>query len=484
MDLARQQGFLLNGAERLDGEPLPVLSPWDRTLVGTATLASREQAADAAGLLAGSFEQTRSLATFQRQAVLQAMAAALRERRQEFAARIVAEAGKPITAARAEVDRAVLTFETAAAEAARLGGEVLPLDLTPGSEGRWGVVRRFPAGPVLAITPFNFPVNLVAHKLAPAIAAGCPILVKPAPQTPFSSLALGRLAVECGWPAAAVAVLPLSNENTAWLAAQDDRFKVLSFTGSAAVGWQLKQASGRKRVLLELGGNAAVVVCADWYDLRGAACKIIDAAMGYAGQSCISVQRVLVERSVFEDFVHYAVEHASQMRTGDPSSPETQVGPMIRPEDCDRVQDWLSEARLSQPQAAGATLLCGGTRHGSVLAPTLLTGTRPGMRVLDEEVFAPLAVIEPFDGFPSALDEVNRSRYGLQAGLYTCHAVSIEQAFQSLQVGALIVGDVPTWRMDPMPYGGVKDSGLGREGLRYAIEEFSDMRLLVMALQR
>jgi len=374
------------------------------------------------------------------------------------------------------VDRAVLTFKTAAEEAARLGGESIPLDLMEGNEGRWGLVHRFPVGPVLAITPFNFPLNLVAHKVAPAMAAGCPVLLKPAPQTPFTALALGEVILKAGWPQEALAVLTLGNADTAWLAEKEDRIKLVSFTGSAKVGWELKAHSGRKRVLLELGGNAALIVHGDWPDLDDAAARTARGAFGNAGQSCVSVQRVFVERSVFQTFLWKVVEYTAKLITGDPSNEATEVGPLVRLSEAERVEDWIKEA-----VEGGAKLVAGGERKGAVVTPAILTGTKPGMKVREEEVFGPVMVIEPYDDFEQALADVNHSRYGLQAGLLTRDAVRILTAFRELEVGALIVGDTPSWRLDPMPFGGVKDSGIGREGIRSAIEEMTEPRMLVMS---
>jgi acyl-CoA reductase-like NAD-dependent aldehyde dehydrogenase len=345
-----------------------------------------------------------------------------------------------------------------------------------GNEGRWGLVQRFPMGPVLAITPFNFPLNLVAHKVAPAMAAGCPVILKPASQTPFTALALGEVILKAGWPVEALAVLPLSNADAAWLAEKEDSIKLVSFTGSASVGWELKAHSGRKRVLLELGGNAALIVCADWLDLDEAAIRTARAAFNYAGQSCISLQRVFVERDVYQTFLWKVVEVAGKLAVGDPSVEATEVGPLIRASDAERVDSWIKEA-----VKGGAKRVAGGERRGSIMTPAILTGTTPGMKVRDEEVFGPVVVIEPFDDFEEALADANHSKYGLQAGLLTRDAGRILTAYRELEVGALIVGDTPSWRLDPMPFGGVKDSGLGREGIRSAIEEMTEPRMLVIA---
>src|SRR6266702_8202504 len=432
-----QTGFLLCGKEWNEGEALEVRSPWDQGLVGRITIATRADARQAVNHAVASLRRTRALPRWKRREILEDVAAALIEQKERFAKLIVAEAGKPLRLARSEVDRAVLTFKTAAEEAARLGGETIPLDLTEGNENRWGLVQRFPVGPVLAITPFNFPLNLVAHKAAPAIAAGCPIILKPAPQTTFTALALGEVILKAGWPQDALAVLPLSNADTAWLAEKEDRIKLVTFTGSAKVGWELNAHSGRKRVLLELGGNSGMIVHGDWRDLDDAALRTAHAAFGYAGQSCISVQRIFVERQIFQTFLWKVVEVA-------------------------------------------AKLVAGGERHGSVITPVVLTATKAGMKVRDEEVFGPVVLIEPYEDFEEALAEVNHSKYGLQAGLLTRDAGRILTAFRELEVGGLIVGDTPSWRLDPMPYGGVKDSGLGREGIRSAIQEMTEPRMLVM----
>ena len=471
-----QTGFLLCGKEWLEGDTLEVRSPWDQGLVGRVTIATRADARQAVHHAVASLRRLRALPRWKRREILEDVAAALIEQKERFAQLIVAEAGKPVRLARVEVDRAVLTFKTASEETSRLGGESIPLDLMEGNEGRWGLVHRFSVGPVLAITPFNFPLNLVAHKVAPALASGCPVILKPSSQTPFTALALGEVILKAGWPVEALAVLPLSTTDAAWLAEKEDSIKLVSFTGSAQVGWELKAHSGRKRVLLELGGNAALIVCADWLDLDEAAVRTAHAAFGYAGQSCISVQRVFVERAVYQTFLWKVVEAAAKLAVGDPTAEATEVGPLIRPSDAERVNSWIKEA-----VKAGAKLVAGGERRGSVVTPAILTSTTPGMKVRDEEVFGPVVVIEPFDDFEEALADANHSKYGLQAGLLTRDAGRILTAYRELEVGTLIVGDTPSWRLDPMPFGGVKDSGLGREGIRAAIEEMTEPRMLVIA---
>lgn len=397
-------------------------------------------------------------------------------RHEEFARLIALEAGKPIKTAREEVDRAVFTFAVAAEETTRIGGEWLPLDLQPSTAGRAAIVRRFPVGPIFAITPFNFPLNLVAHKLAPAIAAGCTVVLKPAPQTPFTSLLLAEVVEAADWPAGALNVLPLAIPEAERLVT-DDRLKLLTFTGSGAVGWALKQKAGKKKVLLELGGNAGVIVHSDW-DSEDAARRCVAGGFSYAGQSCISVQRIYVQRNVHETFLSALVAGVKKLKTGDPLDDATDVGPMISEAAARRAATWIEEA-----VAAGARIEAGGKRHGSIIEPTVLRDTRREMKVSCEEVFAPIVNVEPYDDFSDAIRHVNDSPYGLQAGVFTRDVKQLFTAFEELEVGGVIAGDISAFRIDHMPYGGVKESGLGREGLRYAIEEMTEPRLLVLNLE-
>jgi acyl-CoA reductase-like NAD-dependent aldehyde dehydrogenase len=353
---------------------------------------------------------------------------------------------------------------------------MLPLDAAPAATGRWGILKRFALGPISAITPFNFPLNLVAHKIAPAIACGCTMVLKPAPQDPLSALMLAQLVQQAGWPDGALNLVPLSNEDAAPLVT-DERIKLLTFTGSSAAGWELKKRAGKKRVTLELGGNAACIVHGD-ADLKKAAERCAIGGFSYAGQSCISVQRIFVERKALDEFTEHLVAGAKQLHAGDPMDEATDIGPMISEHDAVRATEWVEEA-----VSAGARLLCGGHRQGSLMEATVLTQTKPNMRVNCLEVFAPVVSVEPYDDFNDALRRVNDSPFGLQAGLFTHDARLIFRAFDELQVGGVIAGDIPSWRMDQMPYGGVKDSGLGREGLKYAIEEMTERRLLVMNIQ-
>jgi len=470
------QGFFVDGKWIEDGDPVEIRAPYDGSVIASVFQGRREHAEAAIAAAVKAFGTTRRLPAFERQRVLRRVSENISERKQEFARTMAQEAGKPIKAARTEVERAIFTFNVAAEESTRLYGEYLPLDWQEFTAGRWGIVRRFPLGPIAGITPFNFPLNLVAHKVAPAIAAGCPLVLKPAPQTPLTALMLAEAVQQAGWPDGGLNVLPLSNEDASLLVT-DDRIKLISFTGSASVGWQIKKNCGKKKVVLELGGNAGVIVHSD-ADLAYAADRCVVGGFSYAGQTCISVQRILVERSAFAKFTDLLLEGVKKLRTGDPLDESSDLGPLIRESDAIRASDWIQEAIRT-----GARLLCGGERRGSVLKPTVLTGTRPEMKVNCQEIFAPVVTVEPYDDFNQALRQINNSPYGLQAGIFTRDAKLIFTAYEELEVGGLIAGDVPAFRIDHMPYGGVKDSGLGREGLRYAIEEMTEPKLLVMNLK-
>jgi acyl-CoA reductase-like NAD-dependent aldehyde dehydrogenase len=469
-------GFFLDNRWVEDGDPVEVHSPYDSSLIGRVFQGKREHAEAAITTAVKGFGTMRRLPAFERQRMLRRVAQGISERKAEIARTIAQEAGKPIRAARTEVERAIFTFTVAAEESTRINGEYLPLDWQEYTAGRWGIVRRFPLGPIFGITPFNFPLNLVAHKVAPAIAAGCSIIVKPAPQTPLTALLLAEIVQQSGWPDGALNILPLSNEDAGLLVA-DDRLKMISFTGSTSVGWDLKRRSGKKKVILELGGNAAVIVHSD-ADLAYAAERCVTGGFAYAGQSCISVQRILVEHSVHGKFTDLFLAATKKLVTGDPLEESTDVGPLIRESDAVRASEWIQDATR-----AGARVLAGGRRRGSVLEPTVLTGTRPDMKVNCKEIFAPVVTVEPYDDIREAIREINRSSFGLQAGLFTRDAKLLFNAYEEMEVGGLIGGDVPSFRIDQMPYGGIKDSGLGREGLRYAIEEMTEPKLLVMNLR-
>lgn len=467
------RGFLLDGKWVDEGDPVEIRAPYDGSVIGRVFQGRREHAEAAIGAAVKAFGTTRRLPAFERQRVLRRVAQSIADRKEEFAHTLALEAGKPIKAARTEVDRSVFTFTVAAEESTRIHGEFLPLDWQESTAGRWAIVRRFPLGPIAGITPFNFPLNLVAHKVAPAIASGCTMVLKPAPQTPMTALLMAETIQQAGWPDGALNVLPLSNEDAGLLVA-DDRLKMISFTGSAAVGWDIKRRAGKKKVVLELGGNGGVIVHSD-ADLAYAAERCVTGGFSYAGQSCISVQRILVERTVFARFTDLFVAEVKKLKLGDPLEESTDVGPLIRESDAIRASQWIQEAVRS-----GARLLCGGQRQGAMLEPAVLTGTRPEMKVNCEEIFAPVVTVEPYEDSNDAIRQINRSPYGLQAGIFTRDTKLLFDAYQELEVGGLIGGDVPTFRIDQMPYGGIKDSGLGREGLRYAIEEMTEPKLLVM----
>jgi acyl-CoA reductase-like NAD-dependent aldehyde dehydrogenase len=469
-------GFLVDGRWIEEGDPVEVKAPYDGSVIGRIYQGRRQHAEAAIAAAVKAFGTTRRLPAFERQRMLRRVAEGIAQRKEEFSRTLCQESGKPIKAARTEVERAIFTFTVAAEESTRIYGEYLPLDWQEFTAGRWGIVKRFPLGPIAGITPFNFPLNLVAHKVAPAIAAGCPMVLKPAPQTPLTSLLLGEVVQHSGWPDGALNILPLSNEDAGVLVT-DERLKMISFTGSAAVGWQIKKNAGKKKVLLELGGNAGVIVHKD-ADLEYAADRCVAGGFGYAGQTCISVQRILVEQSAYGKFMDLLLAGVKNLNIGDPLEDSTDVGPLIRESDAVRAADWVQEA-----VRGGARLLCGGNRKGSMLEPTVLTGTKPEMKVNCQEVFAPVVTVEPYVDFNEALRQINGSAYGLQAGIFTRDAKLLFQAFDELEVGGLLAGDVPSFRIDHMPYGGVKDSGLGREGLRYAIEEMTEPKLLVMNLR-
>ena len=415
----------------------------------------------------------RRLAAFERRDVLLHCARRCEERAEELAQGLCTEAGKPIKDSRGEVTRLVDTFRIGAEEATRIGGEVLPLDVTPRARGYRGMWQRVPVGPCALITPFNFPLNLVAHKIAPALAAGCPFVLKPASATPLGALILGEILAETKLPPGAFSILPMNSADAAPLV-EDERLKLLSFTGSPEVGWAMKRRAGKKKVALELGGNAAVIVERD-ADLVDAVERIVSGAFYQSGQSCIKTQRILVHEEIYAQFREQLVAATKLLKAGDPHQEDTFLGPLITENDAVRLEQWIAAAR-----ASGAKLLCGGTRKGAVLEATLLEDVPESAELVCNEAFGPVAVLSRFREFSDALAQVNRSRFGLQAGVFTRDLYKAQQAWDELEVGAVVIGDVPSFRVDHMPYGGVKDSGLGREGLRFAIEEMTELRLLVI----
>lgn len=465
--------FFLANKPQLPNTDLVVLDKANGEPASETAQATSEDLESAIQAAVGATSAMRKLPLYTRQAVLRHCAKRIEERAEELAHVLVIEAGKPIAAAEAEVKRAVVTFTVAAEECSRGEGSVMDLANSPATKGAIGMTRKVGVGPVSLITPFNFPLNLVAHKVAPAIAAGCPFVLKPSSRTPICALILGEILAETDLPEGAFSILPMDSQDADAMVV-DERIKLLSFTGSDKVGWALKAKAGKKKVQLELGGNAAVIVDKD-ADLDEAVAKIVDGAFGYAGQSCISVQRIYVHQQAYSAFRDKLVGAARRLELGDPGDPENFLGPVIDEAAAVRLEDWIQDAVIR-----GATILCGGDREGTYLEPTILENVRNKALLHKEEAFGPVACIVPFKEYSEALPDVDESRYGLQVGIFTNDLANAMEAWETLEVGGIVIGDVPTWRADAMPYGGVKDSGIGREGLRFAIEEMSETRLLVI----
>ena len=465
--------FFLASAARSSSEHLSVEDKFTGEVFDRVALASPETVREAIGFASASRGAMRSLAGHERAAILERLGEGIRARRSELVSTLVREAGKPVRFATGEVDRAFETIRISARVAMEAPGGLLPLSSSPDNEGYRGSHMRVPVGVCGFITPFNFPLNLVAHKVAPAIAAGCPFVLKPASSTPISALILAEVLAGCGLPEGAFSVLPARGADAEALAT-DDRVAKLSFTGSDEVGWMLRRRAGKKRVTLELGGNAAAIVD-ETADLLDAARRVAFGGYYQAGQSCISVQRVIVVEEVYEAFKGRLVAEVDALVHGDPSLESVTVGPLISEADAVRVDSWVAAACSS-----GATRLVGGKREGAVVPPTLLEGVPAGEPVLDEEVFGPVVCLVRVRDFDAALVEANRTRFGLQAGVFTRDIHRAHRAWDELEVGAVIIGDVPSWRADVMPYGGVKDSGLGREGPASAVEEMTELRLMVI----
>ena len=418
-------------------------------------------------------EAMAALPAYRRQEILMHCVKRFTERRDELAEALCIEAGKPINDSRGEVTRLIDTFRIAAEESVRIYGEVLPMDISARAEGYSGMWKRVPLGPCSFISPFNFPLNLAAHKVAPALAVGCPFVLKPASRTPIGALIIGETLAETDLPKGAFSILPCHRDG-ADLFTTDERLKLLSFTGSPDVGWALKAKAGKKKVVLELGGNAAVVVDAD-ADLDDAVERIVFGAFYQSGQSCIGVQRIIVHEAIYAAFRDKLVAATKELKCGDPADEETFIGPMISESEAERLDGWIQSAL-----ASGAKVLCGGKRDGAMLEATLLEEVPDGEDVVCKEAFGPVALLSSFSDFEAALDEVNDSEFGLQAGIFTRDLYKAKQAWNKLEVGGVVIGDVPSWRVDHMPYGGVKDSGLGREGIRFAMEDMTEIRLLVI----
>ncbi|MFT4570021.1 MAG: acyl-CoA reductase-like NAD-dependent aldehyde dehydrogenase [Hyphomicrobiaceae bacterium] len=469
--------FWLAGRAEKPNTDLEVLDKFTGKVATRVAMANGDALERAIAASVAAAEPMRKMPSYARKEVLRHAAARFQERAEELAQILCTEAGKPIKDARGEVSRLVDTFDIAAEEAVRMNGEVLPLDITPRADGYQGMWRRVPIGPCSFISPFNFPLNLAAHKVAPAIAAGCPFILKPASLTPIGALMIGEVLAETDLPPGAFSILPCPRD-AAQAFTVDERLKLLSFTGSPGVGWKLKEQAGKKKVVLELGGNAACVVDHD-ADLEDAVERIIHGAFYQSGQSCISVQRLLVHERVYDDFRDRFVAAAKVLRTGDPHDEQTFIGPMISEGEAKRLEGWIRSA-----ETAGANLLCGGNRDGAMLEATVLENVPADADVCAQEAFGPVVVLSRFSDFSKALESINSSTFGLQAGLFTRDLYKALDAWDELDVGGVVIGDVPSWRVDNMPYGGVKDSGLGREGVRFAIEDMTEIRLLVIRRAR
>jgi acyl-CoA reductase-like NAD-dependent aldehyde dehydrogenase len=466
--------FLVNGEWRTGEGTLDVHSPYDGSVVATLGVPTADDVEEATATAAATFEESQHLPVYARSEALDHVSKRLSETIDENAKLIAAEGGKPLKWATVEATRAVSTFRWASEVIRHGDDELIRLDTEKSLGSRVGLLRRFPLGPVLGITPFNFPLNLVAHKVAPSLGVGAPIVVKPASATPIGSLRLAEFFAETDLPKGMYQVLPVSSKVADGMA-RDERYRKISFTGSSEIGWYLKGLDPKKRVTLELGGNAGVIVHAD-ADLDFAAQRIAFGGYYQAGQSCISVQRVLVSSEVYDDFATRLTKQVESLKVGDPMDPTVDVGPVIHRQEVDRIQGWVDEA-----VADGAEVLTGGQGDGPFFQPTLISHVKPEMKVCREEVFGPVVTISPYETFEDALATVNDSRYGLQAGVFTNDINRAMLAHRTLEVGGVIVNDVSAFRADQMPYGGSKDSGFGREGLRFAMEEMTEVRIMVLS---
>jgi len=465
-------GFIINGNIVLTSKRYNVKNKSTHQVFATVSLSFENDIEKAIESASKAFEITKRLPSYRRKEILSRISSEISKQREELAQLISIETGKPIKLSRIEIDRAINTFQIAAEEVDRISGEVLNLDITAQSENRLGITKRFPIGPVLAITPFNFPVNLAAHKLAPAIAAGNTIIFKPATSAMLTGSKLAMIINEASQIPGLINSINCSGSMIEKFLS-DEKIKKISFTGSCEVGWRIKQLASKQKVTLELGGNAGVVVDKD-ADLDFAIPRLVSGSYAHAGQICISVQRIFVMKEIFETFIQKFVEETTKIKCGDPLDENVLVGPMITENDAKRIEEWVNEA-----VNGGAKILIGGKRKGEFYKPTVLTNTKPEMKVNALEAFAPIVTIEPVETFEEGIKQVNNSRYGLQAGVFTNNLKNALYAMENLEVGGVIINDYPTFRVDNMPYGGVKDSGTGREGLKYAIEDMTELKLIV-----
>lgn len=449
-----------------------VTNPYDGSEVASTSLAGDTELDLAIVAAANVAEELRNIPSYIKYSILKQISEELLSLRQQFAELIVLESGKPIRYALGEVDRSIQTFTVAAEESKRLPAEYFSIDWTPAGTGKEGFVKYFPIGIVAGIAPFNFPLNLAVHKIAPAIAAGCPIILKPSSLTPLSTLMLAQIINRTDLPKGAVSILPM-NRKIGNKLVTDERISLLSFTGSPEVGWKMKREAGKKKVVLELGGNAGVII-SHGADIEAAVAKCVAGGFSYSGQVCIHTQRIYILHDLFETFAGKFIEKVKSLKQGNPIDPATDMAVMIDNDNAVRVENWVNEAVKS-----GAKILAGGKRENSFIQPTVLTNTKDDMAVCAAEIFGPVVVIESVNSFAEAIDHINSGRFGLQAGVFTDSISEMNLAFNQLHVGGVIINDVPTFRVDHMPYGGIKDSGSGREGVKYAILDMMEPRLLV-----
>jgi glyceraldehyde-3-phosphate dehydrogenase (NADP+) len=465
--------ILVGGEWRDAAETFSVTAPFSGTKIAEVFSASQAENEQAISSAVNAANEMRNQPRFQIANGLRQIAEGIRNRKDQFVRTLAEEAAKPLKYARGEVERGIATFTAAAGETERFAGEVVPLDVQPNGRGKTGWTLRVPRGVIYGITPFNFPLNLVAHKVAPALASGNSVIIKPSPRTPLTALLLGEVFLESGLPKSALQIVPTDVKYIDPILS-DERIAMLSFTGSAPVGWDLKQRAGKKAVALELGGNAPVIVD-ETADVGRSLSRSVTGAFAYSGQVCISIQRIYVHERLFDEWTDDFIKAGGNLKHGDPLNEDTEFSVMIDEAAAQRAESWISEA-----VGNGAKLLCGGNRDGSMLEPSVLSNTNPEMRVVAEEVFAPIAVVEKFGDFREAVDLANQSKYGLQAGVFTNDLANMEYASRNLEYGGVIINDSPTFRVDNMPYGGSKDSGFGREGVRYAMEEMTERRLVVL----
>jgi glyceraldehyde-3-phosphate dehydrogenase (NADP+) len=475
--MVRKHDYLIGRDWKKGSRTMPVINPYTQEVIAEVCMADTAAILQALEAAEYAFKTTRNQPAFIRSKICEQVSQGIQSRFDEFARTMAMESGKPLVFARAEVTRSISTFKIAAEEALRPHGEVLTLDISEAARGKSGITTRFPIGPIAGISPFNFPLNLVVHKVAPALATGNPIVLKPSSTTPLTALMLAEVILQSDAVEGSISILPCSGKDAGPMV-EDDRFKMISFTGSPEVGWDIKSRAGKKRVTLELGGNAAAIIEPD-ADLDFAAGQVSFGAFAYSGQVCISVQRAYVHESVFDPFIKKLLAAVSNLKSGDPMDESVNFGPMIDIQNAERIESWVEEAKGS-----GAKVLIGGPRKESYYPPTVLTGVDPKAKVSCNEAFGPILVVEPYSDFDRCLEQVNDSEFGLQAGLFTHHMDNSLKAFNRLEVGGLILNDVPTFRVDNMPYGGIKNSGFGREGIRYSIEEMTELKLLVFNNQK